>query len=237
MKGAAVVVGNTDGIGLALTKQLLERGFEVTGISKRASTLVHEAYRHCVLDVSDAQYKKRLAEILPGDRLRLCVYCAGIGEHFSLHKMALDVAIFEVNLMGLVRTAEVVVPCLAAGDGGVFAGLSSLADVMPAPEAPAYAASKAGMTHYLEGLAEAVVKSRVSIVNVRLGFVDTKMAKAKRKPLMVSSDEAARRILRTVTRHHPPSRLNIPRRAALILGILAPAVRLATRCKYRFRGY
>ena len=131
MKGAAVVVGNTDRIGLALTRQLLERGFEVTGTSKRASRLVHEAYRHCVVDVSDRQYRERLAEILPRDRLRLCVHCAGIGEDFSLDKMALDVATIEVNLVGLVRTAEVVVPCLAAGGGGVFAGLSSLADLFP----------------------------------------------------------------------------------------------------------
>ncbi len=96
--------------------------------------------------------------------------------------MALDVATIDVNLMGLVRTAEVVVPSLAGGDGGVFAGLSSLADLLPTSAAPAYAASKAGMTYYLEGLAGAVVKSRVAVVNLRLGFVDTKMAKAKWKP-------------------------------------------------------
>jgi short-subunit dehydrogenase len=236
VQGAALVIGNTDGIGLALTKQLLDRGYNVTGVSKRASTVTHAAYRHCVLDVSDVQFRERLREILPKERLRLCIYCAGIGEHFVLDQMAVDVATFDVNLMGLVRAAEVVVPRLAAEEGGVFAGLSSLADLLPVPEAPAYAASKAGMTHYLEGLAGAVGRKRVAVVNVRLGFVDTKMAKAARKPFVISADEAARRILRSVTRDHPPLRLNIPRRSAVILGILAPALRFASRCTHLVGG-
>ena len=228
---AALIVGNTDGIGLALTRQLLDRGFSVTGVSKSPSTIAHEAYRHCVLNVSDARYRELLAAALPTDRLDLCVYCAGIGELFSIDNMALDVSTFDVNLMGLIRTAEVVLPRLAAADVGVFAGLSSLADLMPIPEAPAYAASKAGMTSYIEGLAPAMAKRRVAVVNVRLGFVDTRMAKAARKPFVISPDEAARRILRSLTSDRPPSRLNIPRSAAFIMGVLAPLVRFASRFK------
>lgn len=236
MKNTAIVIGNTDGIGLALTRQLLERGFQVTGISKRPATLAHDGYTHVVLNVLDADYCERLTEILPGARPSLCIYCAGIGDVFSLRNIALDTVTFDVNLMGLVRTAAVIVPCLVASGGGVFTGLSSLADVVPTSGAPAYAASKIGMTYYLEGLAGAVAEHGIAIVNVRLGFVDTKMAKAPRKPWIISADEAARRILRGVLSHRPPARLNIPLRAAVIFGLAALIIRVVTRCMRVVRG-
>lgn len=227
MAGIALLIGNSDGIGLALTRRLLERGFEVVGISKSPSPISHPAYRHTVVDVSSADYEARLDAALPPGRIALCVYCAGIGEHFALDGLRQDVATLQVNLVGLVRTVERVLPRMAANGPAVLAGLSSLADAMPAGEAPAYAASKAGMTCYLEGLAGAVRGTGVSVVNVRLGFVDTKMAKAPWKPMMISAGKAAERILRSLLRERPARRVNIPRRAAAVAAVVAPIARLA----------
>jgi NAD(P)-dependent dehydrogenase (short-subunit alcohol dehydrogenase family) len=92
---------------------------------------------------------------------------------------------------------------------------------------PAYYASKAGMTSYLEGLAGAVRTTGVSVVNVRLGFVDTKMAKSPWKPWMISADEAAERILHTLFKSRPARRVNIPRRAAAVAAVIGFAIRLA----------
>jgi len=224
MRDTALLIGNSDGIGLALTRQLLARGFAVTGISRSPSPISHEAYRHFVVDVSAADYGARLDAALPPDRLRLCVYCAGIGNHFAIDALQQDVATFEVNLLGLVTTIERIVPRMAADGPAVFAGLSSLADLAMSPVAPAYFASKAGMTRYLEGLARAVRKTGVSIVNVRLGFVDTKMAKGAWKPWMISADEAAQQIVRAILRERPAIRVNVPRRAAAVAGIVLPLV-------------
>jgi short-subunit dehydrogenase len=227
VSGAALLIGNSDGIGLALTRRLLDRGFAVTGVSKRPSPVSHDAYRHFVLDVSSADYGAGLEAALPSAPIRLCVYCAGIGDLFALDGLQQDVATIEVNLVGLVKTVERILPRMVADGPAVLAGLSSLADVIPSREAPAYAASKAGMTYYLEGLAGAVRTRGVAVVNVRLGFVDTKMAKAPWKPWMISPDEAARRILDSLLRDRPARRVNIPRRAAAVARVLAPVVRLA----------
>ncbi len=227
MTRVALVIGNSDGIGLALTRQLLDRGFEVTGISKSPSPVSHDGYRHIVLDVTSMDYEARLDAALPPGRIAVCVYCAGIGEPFSMDLLRQDVATLQVNLVGLARTVERILPRMAADGPSVIAGLSSLADVLPARDGPAYAASKAGMTCYLEGLAGAVRGTGVSVVNVRLGFVDTKMAKAAWKPLMISADKAAERILRALLRERPARRVNIPRRAAALAAMLAPVARLA----------
>jgi len=229
VSGVALLIGNSDGIGLALTRRLLERGFPVIGISKSPSPVSHEAYRHTVLDVSMEDYGGRLDAALRFDRIRLCVYCAGIGDHFSMGGLQQDVATFQVNLVGLAKTVERVLPKMVANGPAVLAGLSSLADVVPSRDAPAYAASKAGMTYYLEGLAAAVRSTGVAVVNVRLGFVDTKMAKSPWKPWMISPDEAARRILRSLLKDRPAARVNIPRRAAAVAKVVGSAARLVGR--------
>ena len=229
MSGIALLIGNSDGIGLALTRQLLGRGFEVTGVSKSPSPISHEAYRHTVLDVSRADYGPKLDAAMPSGRIRLCVYCAGIGEHFAVDRLQQDVATLQVNLVGLAKTVERILPRMVADGPAVLAGLSSLADVNPSRVAPAYAASKAGVTYYLEGLAGAVQGTGVSVINVRLGFVDTKMAKSRWKPWMIGPDEAAARILRSLLQDRPATRVNIPRRAAAIARAAAFAARLAGR--------
>jgi NAD(P)-dependent dehydrogenase (short-subunit alcohol dehydrogenase family) len=221
----ALVVGSSDGIGLALCRQLLERGFAVSGIARSPAPLAHERYRHAQLDVTDPHFSERLRASLPAERIALCIYCAGIGERFSPEGLRLDVATLDTNLLGLARTLECLLPRLTASPPAVFAGLSSLADVVPSRIAPAYAASKAGMTYYLEGLATPLRRSGVAIVNVRLGFVDTKMAKSPWKPCMLTPDVAATRILRALLRERPAVRVNIPRRMAFLLRALAPALR------------
>jgi NAD(P)-dependent dehydrogenase (short-subunit alcohol dehydrogenase family) len=82
------------------------------------------------------------------------------------------------------------------------------------------------MTYYLEGLAGAVRRTGVAVVNVRLGFVDTKMAKAPWKPWMISPDEAAKRILRSLLQDQPATRVNIPRRSAVVAKAAAAVARL-----------
>jgi NAD(P)-dependent dehydrogenase (short-subunit alcohol dehydrogenase family) len=52
-------------------------------------------------------------------------------------------------------------------------------------------ASKAGISRYWEGLALALSGKTIKLTNVRFGFVDTKMAKAKRKPFMLTAGKAA----------------------------------------------
>jgi NAD(P)-dependent dehydrogenase (short-subunit alcohol dehydrogenase family) len=146
----------------------------------------------------------------------LVVYCAGVGEPFDTSRLADDLATFEINLIGLVQTAQYSLPHLVCRKSGYFVGLSSMADVLRAKHWPAYGASKAGMSHYLESIALALRDTGVKVVNVRLGFVNTKMAKAKLKPWLLQPDVVADRILRRVLTDSPPRRLNIPRRMAAL---------------------
>jgi short-subunit dehydrogenase len=209
VKQKAILIGNSDGIGLATTRELLKRDYEVVGISRSESPVKDDAYGHYVADVRDPDYVKRLESILSDWKaVDLCVYCAGIGELLDPYDMQGEEEIFEVNLMGMVRTAARVIPMMVERGQGHFVGLSSVADEMLSPEAPSYHASKAGFSNYLESLALALRPRGVYVTNVRFGFVDTKMAKGDRRPFMMSVDRAAEHMLRCIDRK--PARYTAP---------------------------
>ena len=218
MPQSALIVGNSDGIGLALTRNLLQRGWRVSGLSRSPSPVEHRDYTHRLVDVRSSDFGRRMEDCLD-ESTRLVIYCAGIGETFDASRPSQEIATFEVNLMGLVKAATLAVPHFLASESGVFVGLSSMADIMLSGTSPAYGASKAGMSHYLESLALALRHSGVRIVNVRLGFVATKMAKSSRTPWILHPETAAARILRAALADSPPRRLNIPRRMAVAVQV------------------
>ena len=106
--------------------------------------------------------------------------------------------IFNVNLLGMIKTASCVIPLMVKRGKGHFVGLSSMADELLSAEAPSYHASKAGFSNYLEGLALALKPKGVHVSNVRFGFVDTKMAKGDVKPFMMGVERAALHLLSCV---------------------------------------
>jgi NAD(P)-dependent dehydrogenase (short-subunit alcohol dehydrogenase family) len=204
----ALIVGNSSGIGLELTSRLLCEGWEVLGVSRSASTIVGERYTHLVMDVTDPAYVRTLEESLRDFAVDLCVYCAGVGELTDPENMSGEVHVFDVNLMGMIRTASVVVPWMVNRENGHFIGLSSVADELVSAVAPSYHASKAGFTSYLTGLAAALKPRGVHVTTVRFGFVDTKMAKGDVRPLMMSVEKAADHLEKCIRRR--PVRYTAP---------------------------
>jgi len=190
MKSRAMLVGNSDGIGLATTRKLLAAGWDVIGISRSESPIKNTIYDHRVADVSDRKYSELISKLEPKGPLDLCIYFAGIGEKLDPLDMSGEVRIIDVNLTGMVKTAAAVIPEMVKRGRGHFIGVSSVADELLSAEAPSYHASKAGFSNYLGGLALALKPKGVHITNVRFGFVDTKMAKGDVRPFMMSVHRA-----------------------------------------------
>ena len=190
MQLQALMVGNSDGIGLATTRRLLAAGWNIIGISRSESPITNTNYHHEVADVSDSKYSELLDEFLLGYSFNLCIYFVGIGEMIDFSDMSNEPKVIDVNLTGMVRTAAGVIPQMVKREQGHFIGVSSFADELFSAEAPSYHASKAGFSNYLRGLALAVKPKGVYVTNVRYGFVDTKMAKGDIKPFMMSVEKA-----------------------------------------------
>lgn len=220
----ALVVGASSGIGLAVARRLLGRDWVVIGLARRASEITHDRYRHVIADVRAADYRAILVDALATAVPDLCIYTVGIGKDLDLRDLGAEADVFTTNLVGAVVTAEVVIPRMLEAKAGHFLGLSSQADGLTDGSAPSYAASKAGLTSYLEGLARACRPHGVAVTNVRFGFVDTAMSRGSMRPFMISADRAAALVERCLDRR--PIRYTYPWRMAALLWLLRAGRRL-----------
>lgn len=242
-KKRALIIGNSDGIGLQLSRDLLHRGWSVEGVSRSSSPLVDSAspdapemqdfkdsYEHHVLDITDPDYPKLLENMLKAKGAPdVCVFCAGIGGTLHLEKkgtMQLEEETFAVNLTAMVQTLSWILPAMRAKEEGHFIGLSSLADSLVSGESPAYTASKAAFSNYLEGVSLALkdqkqkgVKQGVYVTNVRFGFVDTKMAKGSVKPFQIDVETASRHLLKVIAKK--PIRYSVPKAMILLVKLIS----------------
>lgn len=202
----AIVVGASSGIGAAIARRLAREGASVAILARRAGELSRLAeerpdrlhpYVHDVtrFDSIPILFERIQAEVGPVDTL---VYAAGItvplgaGE-YNFEKERLTV---ETNLLGAMAWVNVCAAHFEAARSGTIVGISSVAGERGRKGNPAYHASKAGLTTYLESVRNRCTRSGVNVVTVKPGLVDTPMIQnLERKPFVVSADEAARQIL------------------------------------------
>jgi len=194
----AIIVVNSDGIGLAVTRRLLNEGWRVVGFSRSDLRLDHPSHTHHVVDVTRDEFSVLLREQAEKTPPDLFIYSAGIGELCDPAGMEHESHVIDVNFHSMVRAAALIVPVMVGRGSGHFIDISSLADEMISAEAPSCHASKAGFSSYLGGPALALRPHGVHVTNVRFGFVDTKMAKGDIKPFMMSVEKAADHIERCV---------------------------------------
>lgn len=224
----AYVIGSSAGIGLATCRRLLGAGWTVTGLARGDAAITEPAYRHVVADVRAADFRAVLgAAIDAGGAPDVCIYAAGIGRELDLGDLSGEVDVFATNLVGAVATAEVVLPRMLAAGAGHLVGLSSQADRLIDRHAPSYAASKAGLSAYLEGMALACRPRGVFVTSIRFGFVDTAMSRdSGPRPFLITAERAAALIERCLRKK--PIRYTYPRRMAALLWLaqLGPRLRV-----------
>ena len=206
-----VLVGATDGIGLALAREYLARGARVAIVGRdprkleavRAELEGSLPGRLLAVVACDVGALARIGPAFDeavealGD-LDLLIYCAGmlgraatVDERLELAEAALD-----VNLLGAIHFLERAAAYLEPLGRGRLAAIGSMAGVRGRKGDPVYGASKAGLHAYLEGLRHRLHGSGVGVTTVKPGFVQTRLLKdqGRRFPPAVTAASAARTI-------------------------------------------
>lgn len=85
---------------------------------------------------------------------------------------------------------------------GQLVGISSIAAIRGDGDAPAYSASKAFVSNYMEGLRKKVTKLGliITVTDIQAGFVDTAMAKGDGLFWVASPQKAAQQIYNAIER-------------------------------------
>lgn len=204
----AIVIGATSGIGRALAINLSRQGYSVGVAGRRQAmleTLVRELHENScyeVIDVTDTASLLRglgaLVERLEG--LDLLVISAGIGHINPDLDWDLERDTIAVNVAGFAAAANFGMRHFVKQRSGHLVGISSVAAIRGGGATPAYNASKAFASNYLEGLRQnaAHKKMSITITDVKPGFVNTSMAKGNGLFWVASVDKAAEQICRAI---------------------------------------
>lgn len=204
----AIVVGASSGIGRALAKNIARDGYRV-GLGARRLPLLLELQQEIgdqalvkQIDVSNAANAiSRFSELLREmDGVDLIVISAGTGFiNPALDWDKEDVTI-AVNVRGFAAIANVAMHHFLQRGSGHLVNISSIAALRGNGGAPAYNASKAFESNYLDGLRQKVVKLRlpITITDIQPGFVDTAMAQGEGLFWVMPAEEAAGQIYQAI---------------------------------------
>ncbi len=206
----ALVVGASSGIGEALARALAAEGFHLALVARRAdrlqalaAELPHaRAYPH---DVTDYDAVPDLFQRILRDlhHLDVVAYVAGVmppvaPDEYDFTK---DRAMVEVNLLGAMAWLGQAAQLFGTLGGGHIVGVSSIAGDRGRVKNPAYHASKAGLTTYLESLRNRLGRKGVHVLTVKPGFVDTAMTQGQDGLFwLIPPEQAARDILKGLKR-------------------------------------
>ena len=220
---SAVIVGASSGIGAALARRLASEGTRVALLARRGDLLraVAEEIRAGGAVAVAHEHDVRAHEEIPGllDRITteigepdLIIYSAGLLLPVQLDEFtpAKDAQMLAVNLVGAVAWLDHAAVRMGARGAGTIVGISSIAGDRGRRGMPAYCASKAGLTTFLESLRNRLAARGVDVVTVRPGFVDTDMIKGMKTHGMVSAPRAAEIILHHARRGSVD--VHVPRR-------------------------
>lgn len=152
----ALVTGASSGIGRATALALKQAGYRVFGTSRKASPPSPDGIAMLVCEVSDdASVEKMVAEVLgQTGRIDLLVNNAGIGLFGGAEESstAQAQALFDVNLFGVLRVTNAVLPIMRRQGRGRIINMSSVLGLIPSPYNALYASTK----HALEGYSESL---------------------------------------------------------------------------------
>lgn len=180
----AVVTGGSSGIGYELARQFLDHGFDVViaadlGAEEAASSLAAEGGEVvpfvCDLATADgveALYRRLTALDRPVESLALN---AGVGVSGALHETALGdhLRLVALNVTSTVHLAKLVIDDMVARGRGRVLITASVASTMPGPYYATYAASKAFVLSFAEGIRLELADTGVSVTALMPGPTDT----------------------------------------------------------------
>jgi NAD(P)-dependent dehydrogenase (short-subunit alcohol dehydrogenase family) len=167
----AIVTGASSGIGHASAEALARAGFRVFGTSRRAVADGPKGVSMLVCDVTDeASIKAFVSTVLAQTgQIDLLVNNAGLGligaaEESSVGQVQ---ALFDVNVFGVMRVTNAVLPSMRARRQGRIINLSSIVGVVPAPYSAHYSATK----HAIEGYSESL-DHELRAFNIRVAVIE-----------------------------------------------------------------
>ncbi|MFF9486258.1 SDR family NAD(P)-dependent oxidoreductase [Streptomyces sp. NPDC014676] len=172
----ALVTGGASGIGRATAELLAERGARVAVLDLDPSTVAEPLTGHRADVTDDASVRAAVAAAVDGlGGLDVLVNNAGIGARGTVETNSDEEwhRVFDVNVLGMVRTARACLPHLRASAHAAIVNTCSIAATAGLPQRALYSATKGAVYSLTLAMAADHVREGIRVNCVNPGTVDT----------------------------------------------------------------
>ncbi len=197
-KRVALVTGASSGIGETTVERLLEDGWIVYGAARRVEkmeALKSKGAKILKLDVSvDESIIDAVAEIMANEgRIDALINNAGFGLYGAVEDTDIADARyqFEVNLFGLARLTQLVLPQMRKQKAGAIVNISSMGGKVYTPLGAWYHATKHALEGWSDALRVELKPFGINVVIIEPGAIETEFAEVMADPMIERSGDTA----------------------------------------------
>jgi len=183
-----LVTGASSGIGYVTAKAFAARGAVVVGVARREH-LLEELARECRVhspasgyfagDLGEHAFAERVVDdtVARHGRLDVLVNNSAISKHKQIYHLSADEAeyVMRVNFLSAMWSTMAAIPYMLRQGGGTIVNISSFAAKVAPPREAIYAASKAAMNAFSEGLWNDLAGANIHVALINPGPIDTEI--------------------------------------------------------------
>jgi short-subunit dehydrogenase len=190
-----LVTGASSGIGYVTARAFARRGAVVIGVARRGNLLerlVAECREtsprsiHLQGDLGERPFAEHVVDEAARrfGRIDVLVNNAAISKHKHVYHLSADEAehVMRVNFQSCVWTTFAAIPYMLGAGGGTIVNVSSFAAKVAPPREAIYAASKAAMNAFSEGLWNDLAGSGIHVALINPGPIDTEIWEKEDEP-------------------------------------------------------
>jgi len=180
MKKVILITGASSGIGLATARQLISEDYVVYA-SARKNDAYHEikdkgGFPLRVAMEDEVTMKAAVDEVIKDQgRIDVLFNHAGWGHYGPIEEMPLETArtLFEINLFGLARLTQLVIPHMRKQKSGTIMNTSSIGGKVYFPLGAWYHASKHAIEGWSDCLRLEMKPHGIRVIIIEPGIIDT----------------------------------------------------------------
>lgn len=191
-----LVTGASSGIGEATVRALLDKGHRVYGAARRVEKMAPLANLGAsihYLDVTEEESMTKLVDeiVAKEGRIDALVNNAGFGVYGAVEDVEIDEARhqFEVNLFGLARMTQLVLPHMREKRTGTIVNVSSMGGKVYTPAGAWYHATKHALEGWSDCLRIEVAQFGIKVVIIEPGAIQTDFADVVIDPMIERSKD------------------------------------------------